>query len=1035
MVSPISTGAEGRRSLLLRVLALLAAAGFLVSLYYLLVPERKLNTELVAATDHSPPFQIVYPDGRIGGAVVEAINLASARVGIKIRWVRKDARPDDLLRDLDSGVDLWPMITVTPDRKASFHLTQPIGRAEYMIAAIDDGNIQLRDFKPARVALTAGPWIRGRLAAEFPDATAVVVKSGQQLIEVCEGRADALVADAAVMYSMAMQQPPSCAGKHLINRLLVNWYWDLAIGSTFAKAAEADRIRAEFGHLARTGALHELFADYPIQAQYRSEDTFAETRSERDTRHARMTLVGLCICCVALLGIVAETNRRTAQAMRLVKLKSDFLDRMSHELRTPLNGVMGLASLLATTPLTAQQHDYLRLIRQSGEELLKLVSDSLALSRLTAKKRDAQTDTFCPRKLVEDTVAVLAPLAEAKHLDLVWMVARDVPRLVLGDEGAMRQLLINLAGNALKYTACGTVRVCVRVIGLHTQYPFLRCEVDDSGPGIPKEDRARIFESFVRLHRPQDHKAVGTGLGLAIARELVFVLNGKIGVVDSPYGGARFWFEFPVERASSFIKKGGRKVEIPVLTPHKSEDGLADTEASASPAASTKLSAKLPSLPAEPDRPLPKHPLPGTAIRPRSAHLVWAGGNGSLSASDFDIGEHDSNNDVAPEGCAGCGVRTEPKEATEERNRALLDLRKLARATAAAKEERGAAALQVLAPNQEGAALPDSLEMLAQYLEIEGVRLTISHSISEALHHALSGGTTDFVVIEGLRPGKPLQSVVASLRDAYGDVALPVVVLCPAMAGSGTCSGLRPPYSRVLRRPFLSTSFAQAIEELEKERAAILTSGLHLGKTQFPVHDLEMHYCPASARAPATDITGAEQIPRDAPALGADDSGSSDVQTGDNDWKPEKRVGVNRPGAARALVADDNPVNRLVLMSMLRSLGVESDGVSDGYQALSSCERVEYDFVILDHHMPNLDGVSAARVLRSCDDWRCTAPIVASSAANLSLNEKRYRDAGIDAVLPKPFTLDELRATLKQAAGQYRSRVSGTAQQESAPVG
>ncbi len=1015
---------------MLRVLGAVATAGFLVSLYFLLAPDQPLHRELVAATDHSPPFQIVYPDGRIGGAVVEAINLAATRAGIKIKWKYMEVRPDDVLRDLDSGVDLWPMVTSTPERRTQFHHTQPIGRAEYLIAAIDDGRINLRDFRPARVAITSGPWIRERLRADFPTSTAVVVRSGQQLTEVCDGRADAMIADAASLYAMTMNQPAGCAGKKLTNRLLVNWYWDLAIGSTFARAEEADRIRAEFGHLARSGALHEVFADYPIQAQYRSHDTFAETRTERDARHSRLTLLGLCVCCLALLGIVAETRRRTSQAMRLVKLKSEFLDRISHELRTPLNGVLGLASLLATTPLSAEQRDYLRLIRQSGEELLKLVTDSLALSRLTAQKRDAQTQVFCPRKLVEDTVAVLAPLALDKNLDFVWVVERGVPRCVRGDEGAVRQLLINLTGNALKYSDRGTVRLRMQLIGAESTYPFLRCEVDDSGPGIPKEDRARIFESFVRLNRPQDQHAVGTGLGLAIARELVFLLNGNIGVDSSPYGGAKFWFEFPVEAATF-----GEHCEtrgIPAQWMAAEDDSTPDpANAHGSSKAAQVVASEVPA-------PEDSATENSTLFRPSHAHLVWAfdhetfAGSTSGNAAMALVCE---SGETSAEHCSGC-VGQHGQHFGKDDETVATNLQQLVRATAASTGFHPPPNDGGTPSNQphNGDHLPESLEMLAQYFELENVTVTISLGAKEALRRARQQRAVDLLVVEGPRPGRSLQRIVSSMREAYGNAKLPVVAFCPAMAGSGTCSTRRPALLRVLRRPFLSTRFSDALAELNHEQSSAVPSSSEERLALYPIHSSDGERCPAASNGSSRSVS--------APASENPLAGLSSLL----EAHPKSMDGCNPPTrkpesdtkltstSTRALVADDNPVNRLVLMSMLRAFGVVSDGVGDGHQALAACERISYDVVILDHHMPNLDGPDTARALRACADWRSTVPVIACSAADLATNEQRYRDAGVNAVLPKPFTLQQLRAILQGSVPLLSTMPALEDTHQSAPI-
>ncbi len=961
----------------------IAAAGFIGSLVVLMAPERPLQSEIVAATDHSPPFQIVYPDGRIGGAVVDALNIAAQRAGIRIHWKHLEVRPDDVLRDLDSGVDLWPMVTTTPDRASAYHFTQPIGRAEFLIAAIHHDHLDLRQFRPKRVALTAGHWLQRKLAEDFPDATPVVVKSGQQLTTLCEGRADALIADAASLNSMSLSHPPSCSGKQLANRLLLGWYWDLAIGSTVARSAEADRIRAEFGYLARTGALHEVFADYPIQAQYRSHDTFAETRSEQEARRSRWMLIALCVCCLALLGLVVETHRRTAQAMRLVKLKSEFLDRMSHELRTPLNGVLGLASLLATTPLNSQQRDYLRLIRQSGEQLLKLVSDSLAFSRLSARKHDTRSEVFCPRKLVEDTVAVLATLAQDRGIDLVWVVDRQVPRWVRGDESAVRQLLINLTGNAIKYTASGAIRVSMGVLSAGATFPFLRCEVDDSGPGVPKEDRTRIFDSFVRLNRPADNHAVGTGLGLAIAKELIILLNGRIGVGDSSYGGARFWFEFPVEPAEPAAVHLESQIPVRVLTPTATQN---DPILSAIHSPPSEAETATPSTQTDTALPL--------------IHLVL-----DLPGNRC---QH-TNLPLPPASVAAIQNLPDDQESPDfrhsQRNQHALarNLRRLALATHNGQpqpDRRNSCATTPTSGTPAGC-WTETMEMLSQFLDLSQSPYAIRYRLSDAITQADESTAPGLVVLEGPLPEQNLASIIVELRKAYQRPRLPVLVYCSSRGSHSGPTAVRS-QTLLLPRPFLAARFTEAVQQLQQQprESDSVTGFLFEGNaSSSPVQSV--HDTPE--RAAYSLPTPSQRIPRPSPF----------------DGTPFNR---DLP----VLVADDNPVNRLVLVSVLRSLGLEAIEAVDGNAALAISAANRFGLLVLDHHMPNLDGLACARALRSGDDWRRDVPIIVCSATNLSQYHQEYIDAGANAVLPKPFTTRQLQDAIHAAVHQVPTPVSGS---------
>jgi signal transduction histidine kinase/CheY-like chemotaxis protein len=981
----------------------MAVGGLAISLLLLLTPARPLHVELVAATDHSPPFQVILPDGTITGATVEAINLAAQRAGIDLRWRASSARPDDVLADIDSGIDLWPLVTVFPDRKERFYTTQPYGRAEYIIAVIDDDHfsgdkLKLKGYQPGRVAVTRGPWIKKKLDEDLPSAEAVFVDPGQQLGALCDGRADALIADAASLYSMTLEMPRSCAGKVILDRLMEGWYWDLAIASSFARSAEADRIRAEFGHLAREGQLNELFADYPIQAQYRSQDTFAETHTEREARIARAMLVSLCVCSLALFGIVLEARRRATHAMRLVRLKSNLVDRISHELRTPLNGVLGLASLLAATPLNAVQKDYLSLIRQSGEQLLKLVNDSLMLSRLEARHQRRTHELVNIRQQVEDIASLLAPMALDRDVDLVWAVSPRVPASVVADAGVIRQLLINLGGNAMKYTEQGTVALAVTVSGLASGYPFLRYEVDDSGPGIPVEDRARIFDSFVRLERPADQLAVGTGLGLAISKELVVLLGGRIGVEEGKFGGARFWFEFPVELPadSGAAGKPGSETKGIVGEYREVEQTL---EVGAGQAIPDILDVAGDQRNPDPDA-LSALSVAGGESAHRVALLVKVEISTTLSPTT------DLKNLAAA---------TKPAFAGRELSTEVG----VARQTVpAAIHSPTATTSQDEAEEPSPAMRSETLQMVAQHLVLQGYQCWSAVVSDVNSVSTLPDGLMPSLLVMESPTGKTnLSALIVALRGRYRTPAVPAIVFCRNQARSIPCEAKRPLGARVMRVPFLSRSFDRVLRDAREEMQAWRDSGNDddaAAADESVTCDQES--CPMrSAGTVAGAFSPIQSFDYNAQVHDCThcSSASSDA---------EKRQGHSLSGS-RVLIADDNPVNRLVLSAMLRGMGVQCDEVADGHDALVACESTRYDLVFLDHHMPRKDGLEVTEALRNESDWRKSVPIIAASAADADVQLVRYRSTAVNAVLAKPFTKDDLAAAL-EAAGWSGQRVT-----------
>jgi signal transduction histidine kinase/CheY-like chemotaxis protein len=231
-----------------------------------------------------------------------------------------------------------------------------------------------------------------------------------------------------------------------------------------------------------------------------------------------------------------------------------YLASLSHELRTPLNGVLGMADLLADTPLAADQRAYLTALQESGRHLLGLVNDVLDLARLDAGEFSLHPAPVKPRRLLRSTAELLSPRATAKGLEIAWTAPADLP-LIMADEGRIRQILFNLAGNAVKFTETGGVLLSVERRG-RGPTARLRFSVTDTGPGVPEADRERIFEPFVQAHG--DHvRADSAGLGLAIVRRLTAAHAGAAGIEIPPEGGARFYFEADFAIAESAERTPG----------------------------------------------------------------------------------------------------------------------------------------------------------------------------------------------------------------------------------------------------------------------------------------------------------------------------------------------------------------------------------------------------------------------------------------------------------------------------------------------
>ncbi|RZJ89641.1 MAG: hybrid sensor histidine kinase/response regulator, partial [Brevundimonas sp.] len=249
-----------------------------------------------------------------------------------------------------------------------------------------------------------------------------------------------------------------------------------------------------------------------------------------------------------------QTTRQGAPIEAAVTEPQQFLRLMSHEMRTPLNGVIGMLGLLSRTRLDGAQRSYAEAAQASAEHLLGLVNDLLDYARLEAGKLEFDAAPVDLEALARGVAELLAPKAQDKGLEIVWSVAADAPD-VMADEGRLRQVLFNLAGNAVKFTETGGVRIAVERAGGTDAQPRLAFTIDDTGPGVPETARARIFEEFGHVDASDATRHGGAGLGLAVVRRLAEAMDGTVVVSDRPHGsGARFRFEAPFPAASQVAR-------------------------------------------------------------------------------------------------------------------------------------------------------------------------------------------------------------------------------------------------------------------------------------------------------------------------------------------------------------------------------------------------------------------------------------------------------------------------------------------------
>ena len=549
--------------------------------------------------------------------------------------------------------------------------------------------------------------------------------------------------------------------------------------------------------------------------------------------------VGMVMLSLYVLALIKRLYEAIDSAEAANQAKRKFISSVSHELRTPLNAIIGMNDLLHTTPLNSEQAEMVNTTQSASRIMLSLIEDVLDFSKIEAGKLTVESVDFDLHALIQSTITIFSRQAAVKGLKLGVFVMPDVTHALDGDAHHLQQILVNLIGNAVKFTEQGEIRLAVSALTENQQSVRLRFAVRDTGIGMAPEDQQRIFDSFAQAGSPSVRKHRGTGLGTTIAKQLVELMGGTIGLESAPGAGSTFWFDLP------FTKQDVAAVESPAR------------------------------------------------FKETRALLV--------------------------------GFQDEARQQLAD------DLRQWEMETSSAESLTIAAARL-----SEAAALGRPYRIALVYADSAGTDIT---RVASELH---------------ARDGDPLALILCAPRNAASQW------------------GSRMP-----------AEFASVVE-LPPEKRLLYNA---------------LHSVLAGEEAAAGTISLADYYQRKEPTR-----------------------------SYRILVADDDQINRKVMSKQLEVAGHNAKLVADGEQALDALGEADYDVVILDSHMPVMNGLEATRLIRVMQAGRASVPIILFSADATPEAIKEATDAGVDVFLPKPIEASRLYATIEQLAEKRFRKNTGVVQ-------